>query len=68
MALQILYFVPGDLLQPAPSFAAVSRKLLVSPVLRKLVFGNSPDEVPLSCWIACSGAACRQRLGGACRA
>ena len=44
MALQILYFVPYNLLQPAPSFAAVSRKLLVSPVLRKLVFANSPDE------------------------
>lgn len=45
MALQILYFVPYNLLQPAPSFAAVSRKLLVSPVLKKLVFLNSPEEV-----------------------
>ena len=46
MALQILYFVPFNLLQPAGSFAAVSGKLLVSPVLKKLVFLNSRDEVP----------------------
>ncbi len=45
MALQILYFVPFNLLQPARSFAAVSGKLLVSPVLKKLVFLNSRDEV-----------------------
>lgn len=45
MALQILYFVPYNLLQPAASFAAVSEKLLVSPVLKKLVFLNSRDEV-----------------------
>ncbi|BDA42088.1 hypothetical protein COCOBI_02-8900 [Coccomyxa sp. Obi] len=44
MALQILYFVPYNLLQPAASFAAVSGKLLVSPVLKKLVFLNSRDE------------------------
>ena len=47
MALQILYFVPHNLLQPARSFAAVSQKLLVSPVLKKLVFANSPEEVHL---------------------
>ena len=45
MALQILYFVPFNLMQPAASFAAVSQKLLVSPVLKKLVFSNAPDEV-----------------------
>ncbi|EIE22041.1 hypothetical protein COCSUDRAFT_16894 [Coccomyxa subellipsoidea C-169] len=44
MALQILYFVPFNLLQPARSFAAVSGKLLVSPVLKKLVFLNSREE------------------------
>lgn len=44
MALQILYFVPFNLLQPAASFAAVSGKLLVSPVLKKLVFLNARDE------------------------
>ena len=49
MALQILYFVPYDLLQPAASFSAISRKLLVSPVLKKLVFLNSPDEVLQVC-------------------
>ena len=47
MALQILYFVPHNLLQPARSFAAISQKLLVSPVLKKLVFANSPEEVHL---------------------
>ena len=47
MALQILYFVPYNLLQPAASFSAISRKLLVSPVLKKLVFLNSPEEVLL---------------------
>lgn len=45
MALQILYFVPYNLLQPAASFSAISQKLLVSPVLKKLVFLNSPEEV-----------------------
>ncbi|CAL8461607.1 g1138 [Coccomyxa elongata] len=56
MALQILYFVPYNLLQPAASFAAVSGKLLVSPVLKKLVFLNSRDETRrwvediTSCW------------------
>ncbi|CAL5218999.1 g754 [Coccomyxa viridis] len=44
MALQILYFVPYNLLQPAASFSAISQKLLVSPVLKKLVFLNSPEE------------------------
>ena len=47
MALQILYFVPYNLLQPAASFSAISQKLLVSPVLKKLVFLNSPEEVGL---------------------
>ena len=55
MALQILYFVPHNLLQPARSFAAVSQKLLVSPVLKKLVFSNSPEEVRLlaSTFLSC---------------
>ena len=47
MALQILFFVPYNLLQPAASFSAISQKLLVSPVLKKLVFLNSPEEVSL---------------------
>ena len=47
MALQILYFVPYNLLQPAASFSAISQELLVSPVLKKLVFLNSPEEVLL---------------------
>jgi hypothetical protein len=47
MALQILYFVPYNLLQPAASFSAISQKLMVSPVLKKLVFLNSPEEVLL---------------------
>lgn len=50
MALQILYFVPYNLLQPATSFSAISQKLLVSPVLKKLVFLNSSEEV---CHLIC---------------
>lgn len=38
MALQILYFVPGNLLDPEASFQAISQKLLVSPVLQTLVY------------------------------
>ena len=44
MALQILFFVPGDLGRPERSFDALAGKLIVSPVLRKLVFGNARPE------------------------
>jgi len=44
MALQILFFVPGDLARPGSSFAPLAGRLLVSPVLRKLVYGNARAE------------------------
>ena len=44
MALQILFFVPGDLGRPERSFDALAGKMIVSPVLRKLVFGNARRE------------------------
>ena len=44
MALQILFFVPGDLAHPGGSFAPLAGRLLVSPVLRKLVYGNARAE------------------------
>ena len=43
MALQILYFVPGNLLDPEASFQALQRKLLVSPVLQTLVYSKNPE-------------------------
>jgi len=54
MALQILYFVPGNLQAPRASFDAVVGRLLVSPVLQVLVFGNSREEVRRR------GSACRR--------
>ena len=45
MALQILYFIPGNLQAPAASFEAIVGRLLVSPVLQVLVFGNARQEV-----------------------
>jgi hypothetical protein len=44
MALQILFFVPGDLARPATSFTPLAGRLIVSPVLRKLVYGNARSE------------------------
>ena len=43
MALHILYFVPGNLLDPEASFQALSKKLLVSPVLQTLVYSKNPE-------------------------
>lgn len=42
MALQILYFVPGNLLNPDASFQALSERLVVSPVLQTLVYSKNP--------------------------
>ena len=41
MALQILFFVPGDLGRPDGSFSGIADRMIVSPVLRKLVYGNA---------------------------
>ena len=43
MALQILYFVPGNLLNPESSFKALSERLVVSPVLQTLVYSKNPE-------------------------
>ena len=49
MALQILYFVPFNLVRPEGSFRAVAQQLLVSPVVKTLVFTKaSRDEVRLA--------------------
>ena len=42
MALQILYFVPGNLLNPDASFQALTERLVVSPVLQTLVYSKNP--------------------------
>ena len=47
MALQILYFIPGNLQAPGASFEAILGRLLVSPVLQVLVFGNARQEARL---------------------
>ena len=41
MALQILYFVPGNLLNPDVSFQALKERLVVSPVLQTLVYSKN---------------------------
>ena len=43
MALQILYFVPGNLLNPDSSFQALLGRLVVSPVLQTLVYSKNPQ-------------------------
>ncbi|GAQ89897.1 hypothetical protein KFL_005740080 [Klebsormidium nitens] len=44
MLLLGLYFGPSDLLDPQESFRAIAGRLLVSPVVRTLVFTKIPDE------------------------
>ncbi|KAK9834707.1 hypothetical protein WJX74_008268 [Apatococcus lobatus] len=44
MALQVLFFVPHDLVNPNESFREISNKLLVSPVLRVLVYPKAVEE------------------------
>eukprot|EP00897_Mesotaenium_endlicherianum_P004057 jgi/Mesen1/367/ME000001S02674 len=45
MVLQVLFFGPGDLLTPQASFSRVANRLLVSPVVRTLVFDKIPLQV-----------------------
>ena len=45
MVLQILFFGPSDLLNPQESFDALVGKLIVSPVVKTLVFEKVPEEV-----------------------
>jgi len=45
MSLLVLYFRPHDLLTPGRSFAAVSERLIVGPVVRELVYSKIPRAV-----------------------
>lgn len=45
MVLQILFLGPSDLLEPKQSFAAMSKKLIVSPIVKTLVFSKEPERV-----------------------
>ena len=45
MVLQILFLGPSNLLEPNASFAQMSQKLIVSPIVRTLVFSKVPEKV-----------------------
>eukprot|EP00850_Spirogloea_muscicola_P018417 SM000168S02616 [mRNA] locus=s168:247801:249992:+ [translate_table: standard] len=44
MVLQILFFGPANLLEPEESFRKVSNRLIVSPVVKTLVFSKVPEQ------------------------
>ncbi|KAF6171736.1 hypothetical protein GIB67_007257 [Kingdonia uniflora] len=45
MVLQILFLGPSNLLEPAKSFSQMSQKLIVSPIVKTLVFSKVPEKV-----------------------
>lgn len=45
MALLVLYFGPSNLLEPEESFAALSNRLIVGPVVETLVYSKVPAAV-----------------------
>lgn len=45
MALLVLYFSPSNLLRPDESFAAISNRLMVAPVVESLVYSRLPRTV-----------------------
>ncbi|KAJ4707386.1 Lysine-tRNA ligase [Melia azedarach] len=45
MVLQILFLGPSNLLEPNGSFAQMSQKLIVSPIVKTLVFSKVPEKV-----------------------
>ncbi|KAH0436597.1 hypothetical protein IEQ34_026379 [Dendrobium chrysotoxum] len=45
MVLQILFLGPSNLLEPSASFSQMSRKLIVSPIVKTLVFSKVPEKV-----------------------
>ncbi|KAM7516731.1 hypothetical protein LguiA_006314 [Lonicera macranthoides] len=45
MVLQILFLGPSNLLEPKASFAQMSQKLIVSPIVKTLVFCKVPEKV-----------------------
>lgn len=44
MVLQILFLGPSNLLEPTASFAQMSQKLIVSPIVKTLVFSKVPEK------------------------
>lgn len=46
MALQVLFFGPEDIYQAEPSFRAISNKVIVSPIVRKLVYNKVGAAAP----------------------
>ena len=40
MALQVIFFGPENIYDPTESFEAVSNRLVVSPIVRKLVYNK----------------------------
>eukprot|EP00249_Psilotum_nudum_P008166 c21085_g1_i1 orf=174-1562(+) len=45
MVLQILFLGPSNLLEPKKTFNQMSKKLIVSPILKTLVFSKVPEKV-----------------------
>ncbi|KAJ7000881.1 hypothetical protein NC653_011369 [Populus alba x Populus x berolinensis] len=45
MVLQILFLGPSNLLEPNTSFAQMSQKLIVSPIVKTLVFSKVPEKI-----------------------
>ncbi|KAJ7557715.1 hypothetical protein O6H91_04G006600 [Diphasiastrum complanatum] len=45
MVLQILFLGPSNLLEPEKTFSQVSKRLIVSPIIKTLVFNKVPDKV-----------------------
>ncbi|KAH9625297.1 hypothetical protein KSS87_009055 [Heliosperma pusillum] len=45
MVLQILFLGPSNLLEPNTTFAQMSQKLIVSPIVKTLVFSKVPEKV-----------------------
>ncbi len=45
MSLLVLFFRPANLADPTRSFRNIVNKLIVSPVIQKLVFTNGKDAV-----------------------
>ncbi|BBN01456.1 hypothetical protein MPTK1_2g07530 [Marchantia polymorpha subsp. ruderalis] len=49
MVLQILFLGPSNLLEPTQSFRQMSKKLIVSPIVKTLVYNKVPDKVKI--WV-----------------
>ncbi|XP_057849355.1 uncharacterized protein LOC131060213 isoform X1 [Cryptomeria japonica] len=45
MVLQILFLAPSNLLEPQRTFKQISQKLIVSPIVKTLVFSKVPEKV-----------------------